>query len=231
MIMSWRPEARCHFKPGDANWNWKRDTNTSPWPGRGGVSPPGWLTPLTPVSHNLPAIIIPHHAPWLVKVDNSLNKTRNVIHRNLSLSVCFSSTCLRSLPSARVLITVVAVLISGPALQSSAHCLIRANLLERQYLGYGPILRISICPWQALTGNIFIRKLSFMESCMALVKTIKQKEKHLGQQFSLSSWVYIYMTTQLFLDLDTFKMRLPFKIWEFPILNTFCTVTSDTLSL
>ena len=155
MIMYWRPEARCHFKPGDANWNWKRDTNTSPWPGRGGVSPPGWLTPLTPVSHNLPAIIIPHHAPWLVKVDNSPNKTRNVI------STIYIETWAWAYASHPLLSPISPVYPSpnhgrgcpnpGPAPQSSAHCLIRANLLERQYLGYGPILRISICPWQALT--------------------------------------------------------------------------------
>ena len=162
--MSWRPEA-------DAISNWETQIETesgtlTPQRWTGGVSPPGCphlagLTPLTPVSHNLPAIIIPPlYAPWLVKVDNSLKTKQEMLYIETWAFECMriSSTCLRSLQSARVLITVVAVLIPGPALQSSAHCLIRANLLERQYLGYGPIFRISICPWQALTGNIFIRR-------------------------------------------------------------------------
>ena len=151
---------------------------------------PTWLPPPWPhtPSHNYPAIIIPRHAPWLVKVDNSLNKTRNVIHRDFCS--CASYPISAELSSLlRVLIAVVDVLILGPA-QRRAHCLIRDNYLEtiiwRPRLWSYPSyfhLPMTGSDWEDIYWKFIFYGYGVMTS--------PNQEKLLGQQFSLSSLLFI----------------------------------------
>ena len=198
---SWTPDVGClaiSDRKRDANWNWKRASDDASPDPPGCPSAPHPCLTSHPLSHNLPAIIIPsaEHRDWW-KLIILLKTKQEMLYIETQAYAYLISSDLSGL--LRVLITVVAVLIPGPA-QRCAHCLIRANLPETipQLWSYPSYFHLPMTGsgWEYIYSKIIF---------YGVMQDNQEKRKAFRSAiFTVFITSNIYMTKQLFIDLETF---------------------------